>query len=348
MLIRGFSANFRGLHPDAVVYARTAADFARDFANALETNTLAEFRRRTREIAFFALDDLQHIERKRPAQEELCRAIDCLNDIGSHILFSVIAPLQQTRLIPSLISRLEGGLVALVRPPNQSTRRRLLIQCAIDVGLLASEELCDWLLEMILIPGTTYREILHCVQQLNQVAQPGGFVAIDVVRDLLEPTSQQEVTIPVIQTTVARTFQCLTKDLVGTSRRQGITQARSVAMYLARQLTNLSYKEIGGKFGKRDHSTVMHACRKTEKQMTSDGQFASMIEQLRDTLCPLESAGRMESDDNRNTTDEGLSPAPFTSSGSDDDERKTSGKPVSEMLIAVDSLASYQHGQNSD
>ena len=287
MLLRGFTANYRHRFPEAQTYCRSAVDFARGFADALDTNSLADFRRRTREVQFFALDDLHQIQQKKAAQEELCRTLDELAWNNSHGLLSIAAPWNQVRLILGLQSRMEGGLIAAVHPPNKSTRHRLILQCAEECQVRTTSALVDWLLDTVLTTGTTYREIRHCVHQVHQVARPGGEVNIEDVRPLLEPTSSQEVTIPSIQAAVARLFQCRKKDLVGASRQQGIMQARSVAMFLSRELTNLSFREIGSKFGKRDHSTVMHACRKTAKQLANDEAFATTIHQLRDTLCPV-------------------------------------------------------------
>ena len=294
MLLRGFAANYRQRFPDAHTYCRSAVDFARDFADALDTNSLADFRRRTRDVQFLALDDLHQIHSKKAAQEELCRTLDELALNNSHGLLSIAAPWSQTRLISGLQSRLEGGLIVSVHPPNQSTRRRLIQQCADECHVQVSDELVGWLLDTLLLPGATYREIRHCIHQLHQVARPGGVVSVDDVQQLqklqklLQPTAGQEVTIPSIQSAVARTFQCRKKDLVGASRQRGIMEARSVAMFLSRELTNLSFKEIGIKFGKRDHSTVMHACRKIAKQMAGDDVFATTVHQLRETLYPAE------------------------------------------------------------
>lgn len=286
MLLQGFTSNFQTAHPRAAVYFRDAVDFAREFADALETNTLDEFRSRTRNVSFFALDDLHQIDHKRPVQEELCRTLDMLTSTAAHIIVAVSAPWNQAKLIPNLQSRLEGGLIVPIHPPSPETRRRLLEQCAERAGLRLPAALIQWLLESVLLDGATYREIQHCVHQLHQIAQPGGAVTLLAAQDLLDATNGRVVTVNSIQIAVARAFQCRKKDLTGPSRQQGISLARSVAMYLCRELTELSYKVIGQRFGKRDHSTVMHACHKTVERLAEDDTFAATVHQLLESLSP--------------------------------------------------------------
>jgi chromosomal replication initiator protein len=286
MLLRGFVANYRQLFPSACIYLRTAADFARDYADALDTNSLAEFRDRTRRLDFFALDDVHQIQHKKSAQEELCRTLDELVESRIHTLLSVTSPLNQSRLLPGLLGRLDGGLVVPIQPPNKSTRSRLLQQSALTCRLKLAPELVDWLLADVLTAGSTFREIHHCVQQMQPIAQYGSVLTIDDVRPLLEPTLQRDVTIAKIQASVAQAFQFRKRELASASRQRGITQARSVAMYLSRKLTKLSYKEIGSQFGNRDHSTVMYACRKMTNQITMNRQLAATIERLIQVLSP--------------------------------------------------------------
>ncbi|MFP6674700.1 MAG: DnaA/Hda family protein [Pirellulaceae bacterium] len=287
LLLRGFVSNYRHHYPSASVYVRTAADFARDYADALDTNSLAEFRNRTRNIDFFALDDVHQIENKKTAQEELCRTLDQLVESRTHVLLSVMSPLRQSRLLPGLLGRLEGGLVVPVHPPDMSVRSRLLQQCAETHRVELAADLVDWLLANILTVGSTFREIEHCVQQVRQVMRPDGTVNIADVRELLEPILRLEVTVAKIQSSVAQAFQFRKKDLISASRQRGITQARGVAMYLSRKLTKQSFKQIGSEFGNRDHSTVMHACRKITEQIAGNQQLGATVEHLIEELSTI-------------------------------------------------------------
>ena len=224
---------------------------------------------------FLVIEDLQHLPRS--ASDAFCELIDQrLARQRSTIITTTAGPGRLTQLPRRLTSRLAAGLVVQLEPPGRASRKEILAASATKVKLTA--DALDWLAGQ-----GSLRAGLGMVQSLALVAakHPGPLDRAAVERILAEtgqPTSHRNGLSAIIQR-VCVAFEVTRKDLLGTSRLQRVLVPRQVAMYLARRSGKLSLPRIGAAFD-RDHSTVLHACRKVAAAVKTDAKLQGMVRQL--------------------------------------------------------------------
>jgi chromosomal replication initiator protein len=279
-LTQGLAHRWRQAHQQSKVLAVTGADFARDYALAVQSDTVADHRARIAQASLFLLDGMEELAKKPGAQQELIHTLDAALVEGVQVIVASREPLSPGGpFLPGLASRLSRGLVVPLSPPGLAARRAILkkllagLSCSVSadgVELLAAE-----------LPGTA-TELRHALLQLcAATAREGSSVDTSAVRQYLdERAAQRRATVPKIAATVARRFRIKAADLQGKTRRREVVQARGVAMLLARRLTGASYQTVGRHFGGRDHSTVMHACRRIAQQLKSDPALQQTVEEL--------------------------------------------------------------------
>ncbi len=229
-----------------------------------------------------ALEDVQHLS-DRPA-ETACELIDRrAGRRRATIITASSGPAGLTHLPHRLTSRLAGGLVIQLEPLSASSRRVILADEANAKGVRLAADALDWL------SGQTggVRASLGLLQNLALVASafPGPLSRADAKQALAEtgqPTSAV-CDVSTIVKRVAAAFGVNEKEMLGTSRLRGVLRPRQVAIYLVRELTGLSLPRIGAAFD-RDHTTVLHACRKVEEELTSDVALAKRVSELRASL----------------------------------------------------------------
>lgn len=286
LLARGLAARWKRQHPEANVLSSTATDFARQYATALETDALDDFRRKYREAAVLVLDDVHLISSKAPAQQELVHTLDSLLRHGRHALLTLQqSPAETPLLIAALASRLCGGLLVPLVPPGTRAKRVILERLIAKLAVSLPESVTRLLLAGwpdAAVPVATVPQLQGAVLQLaNLAAQENQPVNEQLLRQCLTP--QDTLCGPqlrMITQQVCLYFKLKTTDLKGPTRQQRVVRARGVAMLLARQLTNKSLEQVGRHFGNRDHTTVMHACRKTESLLRSDPAIRQAINEL--------------------------------------------------------------------
>lgn len=258
----------------------TGADFAREFADAIETQTVEDFRQRLRRTSLFVLDDLGHLAKKHAAQQELVFTLDALaQSAGRVVVTASRAPGQLNGLIPTLVGRLVGGLLVPLARPGAETRlaivRRLASLRSIELDEAAIRALAD-------SREATVPELYGTVLQLEMASKVEG-VTIDaacVRQYLAHHTGAEPPSLPEIASATARHFALKLSDLRSPSRRRTVVTARGVAMYLARTLTGKSLNEIGRYFGGRDHTTVSYGCSNTEKRLETEPAIRDAVEQI--------------------------------------------------------------------
>lgn len=261
-----------------------ATDFARELAEAIDTKTADEFRLRYRRLTLLAVDDVQLLRGRIAAQEELARTFDVLVDGGASVVMTATAaPERLDGLIPHLQSRLVAGLAVPVVLPGVDTRRHILRVLASRRHLVLPDDVLEALTDGLRggIPA-----LVGALVRLEAAAQMDGQpITVETVRRVLKARgSRARPSIAEIATAAAKYFSLQVRDLRGPSRRQAIVTARDVAMYLARTVTRASFHQIGQYFAGRDHTTVAHACRKTERLLASDGLVRSAVDHLRERL----------------------------------------------------------------
>lgn len=289
-LALGLSERWRERYPEDRIFVSSAPDFARYYANAIDTDDLTSFRHRCRSANLFVLDDIHLLARKRAVQEELARTIDALLETNASILITQGGMAHSNHsLLGRLRSRLLGGLTVPLTAPGPEARQLLLRRLAAVHGVNFHNA------ALVLLAGgsedarenqLTVPELNHAVVQLGKMEDTNGEgVDIERVRGFLsERMMRKQPTIRDITGLVAKFFSLTNRELRGSSRKRHVIRARGVAMLLARNITGTSLDALGKYFGNRDHTTVLHACRRTEALKKTDPTIAKAWEDIQNQL----------------------------------------------------------------
>ncbi len=287
-LARGLITPWKATHRRTRVITTTAADFARELADAIETQAIDDFRRRYRRVNLLVLEDVAELADKPAAQEELAQTLDALVSEQRQVVATArVAPGQLAELSVRLRSRLEAGLaVPLVRPGSQTRRvvlRRLAQRRDIELIDAAAGVLAEGL-------NVTVPELCGALLQLEMPARlAGGVIDADAARRYLcDRRALRQPSLREIASATAKSFSLKLSDLRSPSRRRAVVLARGVAMYLARRLTDNNYQQIGRYFSGRDHTTVMYGCRRTESLLKTDAAMREAVERLQQKWSPEE------------------------------------------------------------
>lgn len=270
----------RTLHATQIAHT-VAVDFAREYAEAVEVQSLDEFRDRYRSVRLLAIEDLHLMAEKTAAQEELARTIDALRDTDAQVLVTLRrAPADTSELLPALAARLDAGLVVTLALPQESTRRELLDDFAAERQISLAPAARDLLARQL--EGTP-RDLAAALLQLSTI-HGNNSEPIDeaTTRAYLDSRADAEpLALASLARASAKFFAERLNDVRGPSRRRGLVLARSVGMYLARRWSGLSLGEIGRYYGGRDHTTVLHACARIEAQLAQDRSLADATLEIR-------------------------------------------------------------------
>ncbi len=273
----------RSLYPGTKVRYVSTEEFTNDFINAIRDGKQDLLRRRYRDIDILMIDDIQFLENKEGTQEEFFHTFNALHNSNKQIVISSDRPPKQlTTLEDRLRSRFEWGLITDVQPPELETRIAILRKKAAQEGLNAPPEVLEFIASKI---STNIRELEGALIRVTAFASlnraPVDFpLAEAVLRDLIPDTGGSEITTATIMAQTAAYFGLSMEDLCGTSRSRVLVTARQIAMYLCRELTDLSLPKIGQQFGGRDHTTVMHADRKIRSLMAERRSIYNQVTEL--------------------------------------------------------------------
>ncbi len=266
----------------AVRYVSTE-EFTNDFINSLRDDKTSAFQRRYRDVDILLIDDIQFLENRERTQEEFFHTFNTLHNANKQIVItSDRSPKQLSTLEDRLRTRFEWGLLADIQPPDLETRIAILQKKAAQERLPAPADVLEFIasriansireLEGALIRVTAFASLTRSPVELA--------LAEEVLRDFIPDGSGPEITADQIMVATAEYFGVSLEDLRGQSRSRVLVNARQVAMYLCRELTELSLPRIGQAFGGRDHTTVMHADRKIRQQMAERRSLYNQIAEL--------------------------------------------------------------------
>lgn len=271
-------------NPDTEVVTCTGADFARGLSEAIDTDSIDDFRTRFRKSDILVLDDITELFQKEAAQAELARTIDHLHaEERMVIVTSRVPPRRLNRFSPHLISRLSQGLVLPLKPPGPAARREIVMRLA----ECHATQLSDDAATLLVRRGPASVVALNGLFLKIRTAQNGKSKPLDsnFIRSLLDESfAKSTPSISLVTKLVAKRFHLKVADLRSSSRRQQIVRARGAAMFLARTHTGLSLERVGEYFGKRDHTTVLHACRQTEERLTSEPELRDALADITNQL----------------------------------------------------------------
>ncbi|MCX5045014.1 chromosomal replication initiator protein DnaA [Aldersonia sp. NBC_00410] len=270
------------LFPGMRVKYVSTEEFTNDFINSLRDDRKVAFKRRYRETDVLLVDDIQFIEGKEGIQEEFFHTFNTLHNSNKQIVVSSDRPPKQlTTLEERLRTRFEWGLITDVQPPELETRIAILGKKARMDRLDVPFDVLELIASRI---ERNIRELEGALIRVTAFASLNGApldltLAEIVLRDLIPDTSTVEISAATIMAVTAEYFQISIEDLCGPGKARPLAQARQIAMYLCRELTDLSLPKIGQTFG-RDHTTVMYADKKIRKEMTERRRVYDQVQEL--------------------------------------------------------------------
>jgi chromosomal replication initiator protein len=266
-LLQGLCRRFISHHPTKRWTYLTGEEFTNEFLTSLRGNKIDVFRRKMRELDLLVIDDVHFLGGKKATQEEFLHTFNAIEAMGRQV---VIASDDHPKMIEefgeSLINRFVSGMVVRIDPPNFATRCEILRSLSLRGGMCLSEEVVGWIARRV---TQNVRELEGAITRVEAFVKLTGRVPdVEMAHDALGDLDRQLVA-PVrpdnILQSVCDYFGLENKDLMSGRRQRTISLARSVAMYLVRKTAKLSFPEIGTRMGKRNHSTVISACRRIER-----------------------------------------------------------------------------------
>jgi chromosomal replication initiator protein len=261
----------------------SSEEFTNDFINMIRDGKQDGFRRRYRDVDVLLVDDIQFLENKEGTQEEFFHTFNTLHNASKQIVISSDrAPKRLVTLEDRLRSRFEWGLLTDVQPPELETRIAILRKKAVQDRLNAPPDALEYIASRI---STNIRELEGALIRVTAFASLNRQsvdlqLAEFVLKDLIPEAQGPEITAATIMGQTASYFGLSIDDLCGTSRSRVLVTARQIAMYLCRELTDLSLPKIGQQFGGRDHTTVMHADKKIRSLMAERRSIYNQVTEL--------------------------------------------------------------------
>jgi chromosomal replication initiator protein len=280
-LALGLAAAWSQRFPSAASLITSGRDWARSYADAQRRDALVAWRDNLRQLRLLVVEDVSHLHKRTAAQRELATLLDDLQALDVPCIFTGRAnPLAISELTSGFASRLTAGLSIPLHHPETSTREIMIRE-------LAQRQQCTFAGDaaklLVQSGGETFVHLRRAVLLCTLATKSYGrqIRCADVRKILSDNRHISKLTINTISSAVARYFGLTNKQLISTSRRKAVTRARGVAIYLCRELTATSLKDIGQFFGKRDHTTVLHAYRKTKLRLHTDSDVQTAVDDLK-------------------------------------------------------------------
>jgi len=273
----------QNLYPGVQVRYVNSEEFTNDFINSIRDDKAQAFQRRYRDVDVLLIDDIQFLSNKVQTQEEFFHTFNTLHNASKQVVItSDMPPKQLSGFEERMRSRFEWGLITDVQPPDLETRIAILRKKAIGERLEVPDDVLEYIASKI---SSNIRELEGALIRVTAFAslnrQPVDMQLAEIVlRDLIPNDETPEITAAAIMGQTSAYFSVTLEDLCGTSRSRTLVTARQIAMYLCRELTELSLPKIGQHFGGRDHTTVMHAERKIKTQMAERRSTYNQVTEL--------------------------------------------------------------------
>lgn len=281
-LLLSIGQAIRQTTPAANIAYVKAEDFVNQMIRSIQSGSTETFRQKYRNADLLLMDDIQFIAGKESTQEEFFHTFNCLYEAGKQIVItSDRPPLEMVKLDDRLRTRFEGGLLADVQPPDVETRMAIIRNKAAQFGMMLSDDVVKYIAENI---TSNVRQLEGVVKRLTAYRDIlDDTITVDSVKRAIKDVIRIGTYIPtpeVIIEETARYYQLTADDLRGQRRSKNTAMARQVSMYLMRNLTNLSLKDIGSEYGDRNHATVLSSIRKVEDLLKSDPNMAGTVRDI--------------------------------------------------------------------
>ncbi len=280
-------------NPGLTIRCTTGESFTNEFLESLSGRRSDDFKARFRDVDVLLLDDVQFLERKTKTEEEFFHTFNALHDGGRQIVLTSDRPPQDLQALEDrLRERFAAGLVADIQPPDLATRLTILRKRAHHDGVQISDQQA---LEAIALRVNTNVRALEgaLIRVVAFSSLTGRPLTVDLAREVLDTLYPETgkaamrrgpASITDIQTAVSQHFGVSREELLSSARTARLAWPRQLAMYLVRELTSESLPSIGRHFGGRDHTTVLHACRRAGSRINDDTSTRESVEKLRQML----------------------------------------------------------------
>ncbi|MBV7363134.1 chromosomal replication initiator protein DnaA [Actinomycetaceae bacterium TAE3-ERU4] len=271
------------LYPHLRVKYVSSEEFTNDFINSIRDDRAEEFQRRYREVDVLLIDDIQFIQGKEQTMEEFFHTFNALHTANKQVVItSDLPPKKLEGFEDRMRSRFEMGLLTDVQPPDLETRIAILRKKANADGTEAPPEVLEYIASLI---STNIRELEGALIRVTAMANLSNQevdlkMAQTVLKDIITDPEDEEITAALIMAQTADYFKTTIEMLCSSDRSRFLVDARQIAMYLCRELTDLSLPAIGKEFGGRDHTTVMHANKKIRQSMAEKRQVFQQVSEL--------------------------------------------------------------------
>jgi len=274
-------------NPDANVVYLSSEKFTNEFINSIRDNKTEQFRNKYRNVDILLVDDIQFLAGKEQTQEEFFHTFNTLHEESKQIIISSDRPPKEIPTLEDrLRSRFEWGLITDITPPDLETRIAILRKKAKAEGLDIPNEVMLYIANQI---DTNIRELegalIRVVAYSSLINEDiDAALAAEALKDIIPNSRPKRITVDTIQELVSKKYNIKLEDFAAKKRTRSVAFPRQIAMYLSRELTDLSLPKIGEEFGGRDHTTVLHAHEKISKLITDDQLFTQEIDELIEQL----------------------------------------------------------------
>ena len=262
------------------IYYGSAESFTNEFTNSLTSKKTTQFINKFRNLDVLLLDDIHFLDNKKGIQEELFHTFNALHEKQAQMVFTCDRPIKEIKnMTDRLVSRLSNGLCIDITIPNYETRVAILKKKLEITGKTLDAEIIDYIAKNV---ETNVRELEAALKQILAYAEiieqePTLEMAKNQLKDILNSNSAQNISLDIIQKVIADNYQISISDLKSKKRDKKYVFPRQVAIYIARELTEISYSELGNEFGGKDHSTIMHAYDKIAESIKLDSSLEAKI-----------------------------------------------------------------------
>lgn len=269
--------------PSAKVLYVTSETFTNELINSIQNNKNEEFRNKYRNIDVLLIDDIQFISKKEGTQEEFFHTFNALHESNKQIIISSDRPPKEIKTLEDrLRNRFEWGLIADIQPPDYETRNAILRKKAERDNLEVPNDVMAYIAKNIV---SNIRELEGALNRIVAYAKLTNqdisiSLAENSLKDIFSENASKPLTTDLIQEIVANHYNIRVEDIQGSKKPKNIAFPRQISMYLCRKLLDISLPKIGESFGGRDHTTVIHAISKIEKQMETDPALQKTLLQL--------------------------------------------------------------------
>lgn len=282
-LMQAIGHRARERHPDRTVVYIPGETFVYHVVSSIRENKTDLFRKKYRNVDVWLVDDIQYIAGRERTEAEFFHTFNALYETNKQIIITSDCPPKELQLITDrLRSRFEWGLIADIRPPDTETRIAILQKKLMDQEINVPYEVLSYMADLIqcnvrVLEGALQKVLAYASLYGEKITLPK---AKEILKDYSTAEGPFRVTLELIQQRVCEQFGIAQEDIVGKSRSKGMVVPRQIAMYICRELTDLSLPEIGKGFGGRDHSTVIHSYQKTKEMIEEDAIFAKTVDDL--------------------------------------------------------------------